>query len=108
MVEDKPEDTGPTVDSGRAKRAPPTIDLEATEISGETQNAGADVPSRQSSPRPAGAPIFAAIIAALSGAGAAALVIGVAWFAGWPGEPVPPAAPFAPQVSFGAIDELRA
>jgi hypothetical protein len=106
MVEDRPEDTEPTVDSGRAKRAPPTIDLEATEISGETQNAGADAPPRQSVPRPSGAAISAAIIAALSGAGAAALVIGVAWFFGWPGETVPPAAPAAPQVSSAAIDDL--
>jgi hypothetical protein len=108
MVEDKPEDTGPTVDSGRAKRAPPTIELEASEISGETQSAGADVPPRQSSPRPAGASISAAIIAAVAGAGAAALVIAVAWFAGWPGEPVPPAAPAAPQVNSAALDDLAA
>ena len=39
MVEDRPEEIEPSPDSGRAKRAPPTIDLEATEISGETQNA---------------------------------------------------------------------
>jgi hypothetical protein len=108
MVEDRPEDTEPTVDSGRAKRAPPTIDLEATEISGETRNAGADTPPGQSVPRPSGAPVSAAIIAAISGAAAAALVIAVAWFAGWPGEPVPPAAPAAPQVSSAAIDDLAA
>ena len=41
MAEDKSEDSEPSPDSGRAKRAPPTIDLEATEISGDTQNAGA-------------------------------------------------------------------
>ena len=40
MIDDRPEDTGPAPDSGRAKRAPPTIDLEASEISGETRNAG--------------------------------------------------------------------
>jgi hypothetical protein len=108
MVEDRPEDTEPTVDSGRAKRAPPTIDLEATEISGETQNAGADASAGQSVPRPSGAPVFTAIIAAISGAAAAALVIAGAWFAGWPGEPVPPAAPAAPQVSSAAIDDLAA
>ena len=42
MVDDSPEDTPPSPDPGRAKRAPPTIDLEATEVSGETRNAGAD------------------------------------------------------------------
>ena len=39
MIDDRPEDTGPAPDSGRAKRAPPTIDLEASEISGETRSA---------------------------------------------------------------------
>ena len=108
MAEDKPEDTEPTVDSGRAKRAPPTIDLDATEISGATQNAGADAPPRQSVPRSSGAAISAAIIAALSGASAAALVIGVAWFFGWPGEPVPPTVPAAPQAHSAVIDDLAA
>ena len=37
MVDDSPEDTTLSPDSGRAKRAPPTIDLEAIEVSGETQ-----------------------------------------------------------------------
>jgi hypothetical protein len=111
MVDDKPEDAGPPVDSGRAKRAPPTIDLEATEILAETQNAGTDAPPGQKPPRPAGASISAAIIAALSGAGTAALVLAVAWFAGWPGEPVPPAVTAAPQVNqvnSAALDDLTA
>ena len=43
MVDERPEDTPPP-DSGRAKRAPPTIDLEASEVSGETQNAGMPKP----------------------------------------------------------------
>jgi hypothetical protein len=108
MADDKPEDAGTPVDSGRAKRAPPTIDLEATEISGETKDAGADAPPKESLPRPAGASISAAIIAALSGAAAAALVLAVAWFAGWPGEPVPQAVPAAPQVNSAALDDLAA
>jgi hypothetical protein len=111
MVDDKPEDAGPPVDSGRAKRAPPTIDLEATEIPSETQNAGADAPSGQSPPRPAGASISTGIIAALSGAGAAALVLALAWFAGWPGGPIPPAVTAAPEVnkvSSAELDDLTA
>jgi hypothetical protein len=114
MVEDRPEDTGPTVDAGRAKRAPPTIDLEATEISGETQNAGTDAPPRQSVPPSSGGSVppssggktSSAIIAALSGAAAAALVIGVTWFFGWPGQQVPSVAPAAPKVSSAALDDL--
>ena len=40
MVDDIPEDKEASPDLGRAKRAPPTIDLEASEVSGETLNAG--------------------------------------------------------------------
>jgi hypothetical protein len=103
MVDDRPEDMEPSPDSGRAKRAPPTIDLEATEISGETQNAGTGDQPRRSFPWPSRAAMSSAVVAAVSGAGAAALVIGVAWFLGWPGEVAPPAA--APQAN-AAIDEL--
>ena len=86
MVDDSPEDTTLSPDPGRAKRAPPTIDLEATEVSGETQNAApAAEPKRSWQWRwPAG--ISPVIAAACSGAGAAALVIAVAWLVGWPGE----------------------
>jgi hypothetical protein len=103
MVEDRPEDSEPSPDSGRAKRAPPTIDLEATEISGETQTAGAGAEPKRSLPWPSRAAISSAVVAAVSGAGAAALVIGVAWFLGWPGEVPPPTA--APQAN-AAIDAL--
>jgi hypothetical protein len=39
MADDKPEDAGLAPDSGRAKRAAPTIDLEATEVSTQPQQA---------------------------------------------------------------------
>ena len=39
MADDKPEDAGLAPESGRAKRAPPTIDLEATEVSTQPQDA---------------------------------------------------------------------
>ena len=38
MAEDKPEDAGLAPESGRAKRTPPTIDLEATEVSTQPQD----------------------------------------------------------------------
>ncbi len=38
MVDDRPEDTGSLPDAGRPKREPPTIDLEATEVSSETKS----------------------------------------------------------------------
>jgi hypothetical protein len=105
MVDDSPEDTTPP-DSGRAKRAPPTIDLEASEVSGETHHAdaaGAEAPPKRPLPGPSAA-ISAALIAAIAGAGAAALVIAVAWFAGSPA--VGPTA--APQADAAVIDGLAA
>src|SRR3979490_2703808 len=92
MAEDKSEDSEPSPVSGRANRAPPTIDLEATEISGDTQNAGAGAEPKRSLSWPSRAAVFAAVVAVVSGAGAAALVIAVAWLAGWPGEVAPPTA----------------
>jgi hypothetical protein len=107
MVDDRPEDTELPPDSGRAKRAPPTIDLEATEVTGETRNVGGDAP-----PEPVSEATTAAISAAISpwvvapvsGAVAAALVIGVGWMLGWPA--VPPVTPAGPPVA--AIDDLAA
>ena len=108
MVDDRPEATGPSPDTGRAKREPPTIDLEATEVSADTQNAGpaAGAEPEPSSPQPAASKGSAAVIAALSGAGAAALVLGAAWFAGWPAATTPTVP--APQVNAAAIDDLAA
>lgn len=105
MVDDSPEDTAPSPDSGRAKRAPPTIDLEATEVSADTRNAGGDAPAGDSVSREPSAAISPWIIAAVSGAVSAALVICVGWILGWP--PVLPATD-APQVDAAAIDDLAA
>ena len=112
MVDDRPEEIEPSPDSGRAKREPPTIDLEASEISGETRNPGgeaqpepiAEPPAAAISP-PISAPISPWVIAATSGAVAASLVIGVAWMLGWPAVPATPA---APQVNAAAVDDLAA
>jgi hypothetical protein len=107
MADDSPEDTPPEPDSGRAKRAPPTIDLEATEISGETQTAGAGAPPpKRSFSWSSAAALSAAVIAAIIGACAAALVIAAAWFSGWPLGPA--TAPAAPQVNAETIAGLAA
>jgi hypothetical protein len=112
-----------TPESGRPRRAPPTIDLDASEISSETRKAEAD-PAPQETVRPASAsvepdaaefasekpapekprpaPISPWVIAPVSGAVAAALVIGVGWMLGWP--PVQPAA--TPQVTSATVDAL--
>jgi len=115
MVEDMPEDEGPAPESGRAKRAPPTIDIEASEVSGETRKHRDDAQaeriaeehsSQESSSRePAAAAISAWLIAAVSGAVAAALVIGVGWMLGWPAVPATPA---ATQINSAVIDDLGA
>jgi hypothetical protein len=115
MVEDMPEDEGPALESGRAKRAPPTIDLDASEVSGETRKAGDDAqpehiseePSSQgpSSREPPAPAISAWVIAAVSGAVAAALVIGIGWMLGWPAVPATPA---ATQINAAVIDDLSA
>ncbi len=126
MVDDRPEDTGSPPDSGRPRREPPTIDLEATDVSSETQPAAADAtaepaaeaasaspdsppgsaPVSASVSAPISAPISPWIVAPVSGAVAAALVIGVGWMLGWPA--VQPASPAAPQLNAAAIDDLTA
>jgi len=110
MVDDRPDDIGPSPDLGRAKRPPPTIDLEASEVSSEPRNGGDDTqpehfsqePSSQE--RPAAA-ISAWVVAAVSGAVAASLVIGVGWILGWPAIPATPA---ASQINAAVIDDLSA
>jgi hypothetical protein len=123
MVDDRPEDTGSLPESGRPKREPPTIDLAATEVSSETKSSGEAPPEAEpgaepapevakaaigESPvaEPASRPVSPWIIAPVSGAVAAALVIGVGWMLGWPAVQ-PASAPPAPQLS-AAIDGLSA
>jgi hypothetical protein len=111
MADDTQDNTMSPPDPGRAKRAPPTIDLEASEVSGETHNASAEaqpesvsraphetIPPRAISSRA----ISPWVIAPVSGAVAAALVICIGWMLGWPA----PAAPGTPNAA--AIDELTA
>ncbi|AWM10548.1 COG4223 family protein [Bradyrhizobium symbiodeficiens] len=52
MADDKPEDAGLAPESGRAKRTPPTIDLEATEVSTQPQEMAVE-PEAQPEPEPA-------------------------------------------------------
>jgi hypothetical protein len=113
MVDDRPDQTGASPDQDRPKRAPPTIDLEATEITSETKSAAGDAPpgpppQPQSAPpdsSPAAAPVSPWIIAPVSGAAAAALVIAVGWMLGWPAVQ-PASAPV--QLNAAAIDDLTA
>jgi hypothetical protein len=106
MVDDKPDDVGPQADLDRPKRAPPTLDLNAIEISDETQHPdaaeAAPKPVRERS-GPLGTILSSAIVSAIFGAAAAALVV---WLAGWPGETAAPPPP--PPVNNAAIDALTA
>src|SRR6185369_1309968 len=126
MVDDRPEDTGSLPDSSRPKREPPTIDLDATEVSSETRRADgasteapsepspesapeapatADAPSMSPVDAPPSRPVSPWIVAPVAGAAAAALVIGVGWMLGWPAVQ-PPSAP-ASQFT-AALDGLTA
>jgi hypothetical protein len=109
MADDSPEDTTPSPDSGRAKRAPPTIDLEASEVSGETRNAGEEVQPESAQPEPTSPEPSPAIspwvIAAVSGAVAASLVICVGWLLGWPAV-LPATSP--PPFNAAVVDDLAA
>ncbi|MGY4628558.1 COG4223 family protein [Bradyrhizobium sp. USDA 4486] len=128
MADDKPEDTGLAPEPGRAKRTPPTIDLEATDVSTQPQEPAGE-PEAQPAPEhaepeqaksepaaaapehveePAAAarpspPISPWVIAPFAGAVAAALVIAVGWLLGWPAVQAPPA---APQVTSATVDAL--
>lgn len=124
MADDKPEDAGLAPEPGRAKRAPPTIDLEATEISNQPQETAAEpeaqpapehaepeqAKSDQIDPEPerieaqaSASSISPWVIAPFSGAVAAAVVIAVGWMLGWPAVQAPPA---APQVTAATVDAL--
>ena len=112
MVDDRPEDTGSLPDSDRPKRAPPTIDLEASEVTTEAAPASDATPPEAAAETaaspdvPPPAPVSPWVVAPVSGAVAAALVIGVGWMLGWPAIQ-PASAPPAPQLS-AAIDGLTA
>lgn len=114
MVDDRPED-GTLAESSRPRREPPTIDLQATDVSeapkAEVKEAEHAAPEPEAPgatpqpPQPVSAPVSPWAIAPISGAVAAALVIGVGWVLGWPAVQVP--AP-APQLDAAAIDGLTA
>ena len=109
MADDELKDAGGP-ETGRPKREPPTIDLEASEVSGETREAAeakaearAEAASEPEQVAAPSKPISPWVIAPFSGAVAAALVIAVGWMLGWPPVQAPPA---APQVTAGAFDDL--
>jgi hypothetical protein len=114
MADDVLENAGPSPDAGKAKREPPTIDLEATKVSEaskptdkpEDTASGPQPEPPKESAQPAAEPsrpISPWITAPVSGVIGAAIVIAVGWLAGWPAQQAPPA---APQVGVAAFAEL--
>jgi prefoldin subunit 5 len=104
MADDKPDEIAPGPNPERPKRAPPTLDLDAIEISDETTQGGAADPAVKPEARSSRyAPLLSsALVAAIFGAGTAALVL---WSMGWSREPA--RAP-APQASAAAVEALSA
>jgi hypothetical protein len=111
MADDELKDAG-APDSGRPKREPPTIDLDASDVSGETRasaeakaeaasEARAEAASEHATP--SSKPLSPWVVAPLSGAVAAALVVAVGWIMGWPSMQAPPP---APQITTSAFDDL--
>ncbi|MGH6717393.1 MAG: COG4223 family protein [Bradyrhizobium sp.] len=128
MVEESVEDAGSSPESNRARRAPPTIDLEAEKVTTAVPpeqpghaDSGAEKaekietadeqpkPSSEQQPAAANSPpaspsISPWVIAPFSGAVAAALVIGIGSMLGWPQIAAPSS---APQVSAASFNDLR-
>jgi len=108
MAGSRPEETEPSPDPGRAKRDPPTIDLEATEVPGEQPNSAAEPEPGPSFEGSRNSSMRSGVIGGVSGACAAALVTALAWYLGGPGEFASQGAPPAPAVSAAAVDDLAA
>jgi len=131
MADDSQQDASSPADAGRSRRAPPTIDLEATDVTtapkpeaseavtepGDDKQQADTAPEQPAaeqptesvavaSPPPSRSGISPWVIAPFSGAVAAALVIAVGWMLGWPAVQAPP--PAQPQVSAATVDDLGA
>jgi hypothetical protein len=120
MDEDRPDDPARSPDAGRPRRAPPTIDLEASAVTDKTEGGGSQdsrdanreaphgsSPRHDDKPRfawPSAAAISPHLVAAVTGAVAAALVIALAWAIGWPGDSTQPVAKI--ESNAGAIATL--
>jgi hypothetical protein len=133
MADDRPEDIESSPDLSRPKRAPPTIDLEATEVIGETDTGVSAKPASEATgdaaepgatagetaepgatqaeaptSASAGKPWIASmLVSASAGSAAAGLVVAIVWLLGWPGEAVSPAN-VAPQIDHAEVDALVA
>lgn len=96
MTDDQAEVSGQ--DGGAKKRPPPTIDLDASEVSGDTQAASAGAASRPSRLT------LGTIVPPLAGALAALVVVGILWAAGVVEPASQPVAAVPPAVTSGLSD----
>ena len=104
MDDNRPDDSATAPDAGRPRRAPPTIDLEASEVTTSFESSGGDGDKGEA--RQASWLSYATLqpflVAALTGAVTAAVVIVGARTAGWPAETARPVA----EINTGAIEAL--
>src|SRR5271168_129190 len=89
MDEAKPDDPAPSPEAGRSRSAPPTIDLEASEVTSPAEDTGTRGQASRSA-RLSSAALPSVLVAAVAGAATAALVMAGAWAIGWPGETARP------------------
>jgi len=95
MEDNRTDDPATAPDAPRPRRAPPTIDLEASEVTtssgsvgdnGAGDQAAADTSEAKPSSRASFAPLQPFLVAAVSGAAAAAVVIALVWAVVRPGQ----------------------
>jgi hypothetical protein len=98
-MDDNTPDDAASPEAPRPRRAPPTIDLEASEVT--SPNAGDKANDKRSSWLSSAA-LHPFWVAALTGAVTAVLVIAVAWAVGWPAETARPVV----ATDAGAIETL--
>jgi hypothetical protein len=99
-MDDNTLDDAASPEAGRPRRAPPTIDLEASEVTSAT--ASGDKSDDKRSSGSSSAALHPFWVAAVTGAVTAVLVIAVAWAVGWPAETARPVA----ETNAGAIEML--
>lgn len=112
MDDNRTDDSAAASDAGRPRRAPPTIDLEASEVttsSGNDQSGdggdsatGGDKSETKRASFLSYATLQPFLVAAVTGAVTAAVVIAAARLAGWPAETARPIA----EINAGAIEAL--
>jgi hypothetical protein len=98
-MDDNTPDDAASPEAPRPRRAPPTIDLEASEVT--SPNAGDKANDKRSSWLSSAA-LHPFWVAAVTGAVTAVLVIAIAWAVGWPAETARPVA----ENNAGAIETL--